>query len=165
MTVRRKHISWLVALFFGALVAIVFQQIHTSMAEQGIATGSPYDNAAEYPRIIAILIGLMVIIQTILTTFGSGKQNDASERVQVAELKRPAYLMLIFAVYLGLLGGLGYHLTTAPMIFAVMLLCGVRFSLIAISIALLISFSLAYAFEVYLKVVLPGGIFGLNIPW
>lgn len=163
--IRRKHLSWLVVSFFVAIIAVVFQQIYTSMAEQGIASGSPYDNAAAYPKTVAILIGVMVVLQTVLSRIRSENTETDNQIIEFGQLKRPAALLLIFGVYLGLLGYLGYHLTTAPMILAIMMLCGMRFALSAIGASLFISFSLAYAFEVYLKVVLPGGVFSLNIPW
>ena len=165
MVIRRKHLNWLVVSFFVAIIAVVFQQIYTSMAEQGIATGGPYDNAAAYPRAITVLIGGVVVLQLLLSRLGPLNTEADNQIIAFAQLKRPAALLIIFGAYLGLLGYLGYHLTTAPMIFAIMVLCGMRVALSTIGTALIISFSFAYAFEVFLKVVLPGGIFGLNIPW
>ena len=40
--------------FFLAVVVIVFWQIETDFADQGIASGGPYDNAASFPRSIAL---------------------------------------------------------------------------------------------------------------
>ncbi|MEM7464352.1 MAG: tripartite tricarboxylate transporter TctB family protein [Pseudomonadota bacterium] len=165
MTIRKKYLNWLVILFLSVVIAVVFQQIFTSMTEQGIASGGPYDNAAAYPKLIAILIGVLIALQFVLSQFRSAENESDEIFVNIADLRRPAVLLLIFAVYLTLLGILGYHLTTTPMIVSVMILCGMRFSWTTVGAALVISFVLAYAFEVYLKVVLPGGIFGLNIPW
>lgn len=61
---KRKS-EWLAIAFFAVLVALVFQQIATSMNEQGIASGGPYDNAASYPRSIAIFLGAMLLVQVI----------------------------------------------------------------------------------------------------
>lgn len=152
-------------MFFGAIIAVVFQQIHTSMTEQQIASGGPYDNAAAYPRIIAILIGIMVAIQASFTFLKRKSSPEDQQAIAFSELKRPAALLIIFALYLGLLGTLGYHLTTTPMILAIMVLCGMRLSISTAAISFSIAIAHAYAFEVFLKVVLPGGIFGLNIPW
>lgn len=163
MKVSRRQASWLVILFFAALVAVVFQQIHTSMTEQGIASGGPYDNAAAYPKAVAVLIGLMIAVQSALLAFGGDR--GSGQRLGPGELRRPAGLLLIFGIYLALLGVLGYHLTTAPMVIGVMALCGMRNPVTMLLAGLGISFSLAYFFEAYLKIVLPGGIFGLNIPW
>ena len=60
-----RYLSWLVALFFAVIIALVFQQIATSMTEQGIASGGPYDNAASYPRAIAIIIGVLIALQLV----------------------------------------------------------------------------------------------------
>ncbi|MGI9435573.1 MAG: tripartite tricarboxylate transporter TctB family protein, partial [Geminicoccaceae bacterium] len=57
----RKHAEWLVALFFLGVIAIVFYEIATAMTEQGIASGGPYDNAAAYPRAVAIAIGILIV--------------------------------------------------------------------------------------------------------
>ncbi len=166
MTMRKKHIGWMVVAFFVAIIAVVFQQIYTSMTEQGIASGGPYDNAAAYPAAVAILIGILVLLQAGLGLLRALPPSDEeNEAISLARLKRPAGLLLIFGIYLALLGPLGYHLTTAPMIFAVMVLCGMRIALVTIAVSVVIAFVLAFAFEVFLKVVLPGGIFALNIPW
>lgn len=165
MVIRRKHLTWLIVLFFVAIVSVVFQQIMTSMSEQGIATGGPYDNAAAYPRAIAILIGCLVAVQAVISLAKPEHSAGTESEITVSELKRPIVLLLIFGAYLAVLGLLGYHLTTAPMIFGIMVLCGVRPSISTVITSLTIAFVLAYAFEAYLKVVLPGGIFSFNIPW
>jgi hypothetical protein len=159
-----KQVNWLVIVFFAIIIAVVFQQIHTSMTEQGIASGGPYDNAAAYPKAVAIIIGLLLLLQAGLTWLSRGP-SDSADGFAISGPYRPMALLGIFALYLGLLGVLGYHLTTAPMIIALLLVCGAGMSVRIVLIALLISFSLAYFFEAHLKVVLPGGIYGLNIPW
>lgn len=166
MIIRKKHLNVLVVLFFLVIIVVVFQQIYTSMAEQGIASGSPYDNAAAYPKIITILLGVMIAIQTIIPFIRPQTKGELDEEVvQLGQIKKPVFLLVIFAIYLGLLGVLGYHLTTAPMLFAIMVLSGMKPSILTAGTAIFIAFVHALAFEVLLKVVLPGGIFNLNIPW
>ncbi len=162
--ISAKHLNWIVALFLIAVVAIVFQQISTSMTEQGIATGGPYDNGAAYPRAVAIVIAALVILQLFFSVFAK----IDTEEVQVtslAQLKRPVSVLLVFALYVALLTTLGYHLTTAPMIFALMWVCGARSHVKQVVVAIAIAFTFAYIFEKVLNVVLPGGMFALNIPW
>lgn len=167
MKVTSRQVNWLVTIFFLVIIAIVFQQIATSMTEQGIASGSPYDNAAAYPRAVAIAIGLLMLLQFAVgfITRSSTTHHDEQNSTSVVDLVKPTWLLVIFAVYLGVLGTLGYHLTTAPMIMAVMFLCGVRsiVTLLAAGIGIALVFS--FLFEYFLKIVLPGGIFSLNIPW
>ncbi|WP_305984756.1 tripartite tricarboxylate transporter TctB family protein [Roseibium sp. MMSF_3544] len=157
-----KTLTLLVAAFFAIIVVIVFQQIHTSMHEQGIASGGPYDNAAAYPRAIAIIISGLVLLQVLMELVSGSR-----ERIPLspASLKRAVGLLVVFAIYLGCLGWLGYHLTTSPMVFAVMYICGARQIGKMLVAALAMSFGFAFVFERFLNVVLPGGVFNLNIPW
>lgn len=156
-----RHLSWLVAAFFAIIVAVVFQQVSTSMTEQGIASGGPYDNAAAYPRSVAILIAVLIALQLIIDQFTT----EPVSTPDALNMKRPAAMLLIFALYLGVLNWLGYHLTTTPMVFAIMWVCGARQFGRLIIAALAMSFGFAFIFEKFLNVVLPGGMFGLNIAW
>ncbi len=164
MTVTRRHAGWLVIVFFFGLVAVVFQQILTNMAEQGITSGGPYDDAAAYPQAVAILIAVMVVLQIIVQRFQRAAAPDLTG-YSLAALRRPALLLLIFAVYLFLLGNLGYQLATPLMIIAVMVLSGMRRPLEIIAAGVVISVVLAFFFEVFLNIVLPGGVFDLHIPF
>jgi uncharacterized membrane protein YdbT with pleckstrin-like domain len=51
------------------------------------------------------------------------------------------------------------------MIMAIMLLCGMRRPLEIVLAGAIISLVLAFFFEFYLTIVLPGGVFGLHMPW
>lgn len=159
-----KLINWIIALFLAAVVAIVFQQISTSMTEQGIATGGPYDNGAAYPRAVAIVIAVLVLLQLLYSAFSKPDAQE-NQATSLAQLKRPAGVLLVFTIYVSALTTVGYHLTTTPMIFALMWVCGARSYLKQAVAALVMAFAFAYIFEKILNVVLPGGIFALNIPW
>ena len=174
MIIKKKNVEFLAFIFFISVVAVVFQQIFTSLTEQGIATGGPYDNAAAYPRAIAALIATLVAVQFLIVMFfdaridtesNTNKGNSPERLMKVASLIRPFFLLLIFAVYLGMLQYFGYHLTTPPMVIAIMLLCGMRAYITIVVTAVAISLVLAFLFENFLNVVLPGGILHLNIPW
>jgi len=163
-----------VIIFFAFVIAVVFQQIFTSLTEQGIATGGPYDNAAAYPWAIATLIGTLVVVQLLIIVFSDEPSktksvdktgNSTEMSVKTADLTRPFFLLVVFSIYLGMLQYFGYHLTTTPMVVAIMLLCGMRNYITIFVSAVSISIVLAFLFENFLNVVLPGGIFHLNIPW
>jgi putative tricarboxylic transport membrane protein len=51
------------------------------------------------------------------------------------------------------------------LVLGIMLICGARNIPKLLFSALTMSFAFAYIFENFLNVVLPGGIFSLNIPW
>lgn len=164
MKLTRNHAEWLVILFFVGLIAIVFQQIYTSMTEQGIASGSPYNNAAAYPRAVALLIGALLLCMMVISKIAS-KSGEAVPSLETSSLKRPAILLLVFAAYLVGLGTLGYHLTTPLLVMAILVLSGVRKKWEIVLFGFGLSLFLAFMFEVFLKIVLPGGIFALNIHW
>ena len=165
--IERKHMEWVATAVMVVVVAVVFQQVYTDMMEAGIARGGPYENAASYPRSLAIILGVLVIIEVAgrFITPGSRAHEQASVGIETKYLGRPALLLVVFSLYLGLLRFLGYHLTTTPFLLSVMIIAGERRWGRIIITSLVFSFALAFVFEVLLKIVLPGGIFRFNIPW
>ncbi len=163
MKASRTHAEWLAIVFFFALVGVVFQQISTDFVTQGIASGGPLDNAAAYPRAIAILILCLLAVRGVAQL---RTEQPATERATpIATLKRPAALLAVFALYLLSLNFLGYHLSTTPMIAIVMLLSGEREPIKILAFSAGFATLAAFTFEKFLRIVLPGGIFQLNIPW
>jgi putative tricarboxylic transport membrane protein len=167
---NRKKAEWLVLCFFAVTIAIVFQQILTDMTESGIASGGPYDNAAAYPRAVAVIIGVLMLILLMLRfvpvfNHNVKQKEEAESKLSLTGLKRSILLLLIFALYLWALGFLGYYISTPLMIMGIMILSGLKKPLEVIPVSILISFFLAFMFEYFLKIVLPGGILRLNIPW
>ena len=165
MTLNRNHVEWLALVFFLALVGVVFQQINTDLVAQGIAEGDPFHNAAFYPRAVALLIlGAVFIRAAILTTEIKNTKQIVPEK-RVSEIFRPVQLVCLFGLYLYFLDILGYHLATAPFVALIMTICGDRKPLPTLLFSVSTAFLIAYVFEKYLKIVLPGGIFSINIPW
>ncbi|WP_445679159.1 tripartite tricarboxylate transporter TctB family protein [Radicibacter daui] len=163
LVIGRRTAGWCAVALMLVLVALVFEQIRDVLGPSGMAEGGPYDNAAAYPRGVTLvllgLVALQIVVQVV------ARRRVPADGFTLRQLVRPAAVIAIFGLYLGLLGPLGFHLTSAPMLFAVMAVCGARqwWQMIALSLA--ISFGLAWFFESQLDVVLPGGIFHLNIPW
>ncbi|MDA8747702.1 tripartite tricarboxylate transporter TctB family protein [Litoreibacter sp.] len=160
-----KSLQALVYGFLTVIIAIVFQQIYTSMTEQGIASGGPYNNGAAYPRAIAIAIVLLMVGQFFVDLFAAEAPPGEAASVTASDLRRPVLLLIAFAIYLALLKTLGYHLTTTPLVLLIMLICSARNIVKLALAALAMSFVFAFIFEKFLNVVLPGGIFNLNIAW
>lgn len=160
-----KQLSWIITAFFAIIVAVVFYQISTSMTEQGIASGGPYNNGAAYPRAVAIAICVLALMQLAIDHIWAKSGSHDNAPATLADLKRPVLLLVVFAIYLNVLTLLGYHLTTTPMIIGIMWICGARQIGRLLLAALAMSFVFAYLFEKILNVVLPGGVLGLNIPW
>ena len=150
--------------FLFAVIVIVFWQIETDFKEQGIASGGPYDNAASYPRTIAIFIGVLLGLQ-LLVELLSGRAVAKPADIEMSDLGRAAAMLLVFATYLMVLTTVGYHLATAPMILALMWICGMRNILKLVLASVAIATGFAFIFEVFLNVVLPLGIWDIFIPW
>ena len=150
--------------FLFAVIVIVFWQIETDFKEQGIASGGPYDNAAAYPRGIAIFIGILLALQLVVELL-KGRTEVVSEGIQAPDLRRAVMMLIVFAVYLMVLTTVGYHLATAPMICAIMWICGMRKPLKLVLASPAIATGFAFVFEVFLNVVLPLGIWNIFIPW
>ena len=85
--------------------------------------------------------------------------------IKPPDLGRAGMMLVVFAIYLMVLTTIGYHLATAPMIFAIMWNCGMRSALKMVLLSLAIATGFAFVFEVFLNVVLPLGIWKIFIPW
>ena len=151
--------------FLLAVIVTVFWQIGTDLKEQGIASGGPYDNAASYPRIIAVFVGVLLILQLGIELFKDKAEAPRTADIQPSDLSRAGMMLVLFAIYLMVLTTIGYHLATAPMICAIMWICGMRNVLKMVLSSIAIATGFAFVFEVFLNVVLPLGIWNIFIPW
>ena len=155
--------------FLLAVIVTVFWQIGTDLKEQGIASGGPYDNAASYPRSIAIFVAVLLAFQFGIEIL-KGKaapeaKGDRLMDIKPPDLGRAGMMLVVFAIYLMVLTTIGYHLATTPMIFAIMWNCGMRSASKMMLLSLAIATGFAFVFEVFLNVVLPLGIWNIFIPW
>jgi hypothetical protein len=172
-----KPIEWLPILFFLAIVGLVFYLAATSLAEQGAASGTAITNAAMYPRLIAGLLLLLIIVQLIssirkqhlkskLTSEQSMNIHDGEESGSrdVKQIRRQIMLSsAAFVAYLLVLPIFGYLLATHILIIALVLILGVRSIIRVFSFSVVLTFVCAIVFEGLLNVHLPRGIWGLAI--
>lgn len=165
MTFTRQHVEWLSLILFLAIVAIVFQQISTDLVKQGIAEGDPFHNAAFFPRAVCILIIAAVLIRVVTLTLQLRQETIVGDSVAAKDLRWPFMLVCLFGLYLLFLDLLGYHLATAPFIAIAMIICGDKKPIPTILYSVAVALLIAFLFEKYLKIVLPGGMFAINIPW
>ena len=150
--------------FFVTVITIVFWQIQTDFKEQGIASGGPYDNAASFPAAVAFIIGILLLIQFAIDQ-AQQEQILMKEDLEIFDLVRAGLMLAVFSIYLLVLTSIGYHLATAPMIFAIMCICGMRRLIKLFFTSIAIATTAAFVFEVFLNVVLPLGIWTVYIPW
>jgi len=163
---NQKKMEWYLLSLMLLIVAIVFWQVYTDMTQAGIASGGPLDNAAAYPRALAVILGLLVAIRTLTKFFQTRKLTKEPVPVfSLSVIKKPGLLLLIFGLYLLGLKILGYHLMTSLFLFIVLYVAGERKLPQMLIFAMVSSITVAFIFEVLLKIVLPGGVFRINIPW
>ena len=164
-----KIAECVVAMVFLAVVAIVFQQIATNMVDQGIASGGPYNNAASYPRALALAIAVLLAARLGLGVLrqrrGVPAQVDEETMMLGAGVWRAAALLSLFALYLLGLGKLGYLASSVVLVTAVLWLCGERKPLLLLVIPLVVTFGLSFVFGGLVNVVLPRGEFSIALPW
>jgi len=116
-----KMAVWVVLIFFVAVVALVFQQISTSMVEQNIASGGPYSNSASYPRAVAVLILIFLPLAFLTSRWEKTGAEAMTENLTRETLKQPLSVAVIFVVFLQSLPVLGYHLAAPEMLIGLML--------------------------------------------
>jgi hypothetical protein len=162
---NQSKIEWFLLSFMLLIVAVVFWQIYTVMVPAGIASGGPYDNAASYPRVLAVILGLLTALRLSVKIVQNEGRAPSGGTFSFSSIRFPVLLLSIFGIYLMGLGFLGYHLMTAPFLVAVLFLTGERKWFQMLVFGVLSSLAVAFVFEVLLKIVLPGGIFRINIPW
>ena len=166
--------EWLVLGFFVAVAALVFQQIATSLTEQGAASGDPLANAALFPRMVAILmLGLAALIglRTALGRMAPPPEHATFDATPDQPPEPPAVrarMMLgtiaLLCLYLVALRPLGFHIATTAAIAAMFALLGVRPLWWAALAGAGLNLLVAFVFEGLLKVVLPTGVFGISLP-
>jgi hypothetical protein len=173
-----KQLEWLPILFFLAIVGLVFYLAATSLAEQGAASGTAITNAAMYPRLIAGLLLLLIVVQLIssirkhrlksdLTPEQSINMYDGEESgpIDVKQIRRQILLSsAAFVAYLLVLPIFGYLLATHILIIALVLILGARSIVRVLTFAVVLTFACAVVFEGLLNVHLPRGIWGIAIP-
>ena len=154
--------------FLLAVIVTVFWQIGTDLEEQGIASGGPYDNAASYPRIIAVFVAVLLGLQFGIEIHKGKTTLEPTPQfkdVEPSDLGRAGMMLAVFAIYLTVLTTIGYHLATAPMVLAIMWISGMRNVVKMVLASVAIATGFAFVFEVFLNVVLPLGIWNIFIPW
>ena len=162
-----------VAILFLGLAGIAFWQFSTSFEAQGANSGSPFDNAAMFPRLIAwglVLLSLFQIARLLI----SWQHGDKGQDRQTGDLVRPEpndecpqsltvraiAAALVFVVYLFALTPVGYVTTTPMLVAAIAIILGARWWMAGL-IGLAATLAVGFVFGTLLNVVLPVGRLGL----
>lgn len=172
--VRRRQLGEaVVVLAFLALAGLVFQQTHTSFAEQDAASGGAMFNAAMFPELVGwclILLAavrLIDIVRIMLAAQSAADSIDSKLASDSTADKRDSLLKALicaafFTLYLLLLKPLGYHLMTPLFMFCCFYVLGTRTILLALALAIGTSLTMSFIFEYWMSVILPVGRFGIG---
>ena len=166
---------WIVLVIMFGIVGMVFQQIATSLTEQGVASGDALFNAALFPRYVALVmagLGMIIAVQMLIAGVPEDEEEEKTqgEMLEVPEPKRRLRIqeIIIFGLvllYLLALEPLGFHLTSVLVIGAMFYVLDARpwyWAFLASTALTLIS---SFIFEGLLKIVLPLGYFSFSIPY
>lgn len=137
--------------------AFVFLDIATRFAAEGVASGRAEDNAAMFPRLIAALLAVLLVIQGFREWTGRAAETPS------LDLPRPRVwgLFALFLVYLVAFRWLGFVVSTPVFLVLAMGLLGYRNLLVAVIFSSAVTFAIWLVFLKMLNLVLPAGeIFG-----
>ena len=160
MRLKTHAYDWIVWALFLALPLVIFWQAATSLEEQGVASGGPMENAAQFPRLIAwILLGLAAVNGVRIAL---GRIAEPSPLAPTPTTRLALVVTAAFVVYLLVLPWLGYHLATPVLMAGTMMLLGLS---VPVSIAggIALSLTVAAVFQGLLNVVLPVGVFEITL--
>ena len=172
----RRHMvwgQWIVLMIMFGVVGLVFQQIATSFAEQGAASGDALSNAALFPRYVALAIALLGVVIALQMVFGGAPSDDREEASSESEnddgsknlIAKELAVAVLTVVYLLLITPLGFHITSFLVIGAMFYVLDARplWKVLLISAAL--TFICSLVFEGFLKIVLPLGFMNFTPPY
>lgn len=177
MTKKRHTGEWLLLATFLFIVVLIFQQIATSLTEQGVASGDALFNAALFPEIVAVTIlglGGLIGFALVLHRKYPGKYLfTAAQTPHVEEppedtshLRRLQFqLVALLIAYLLLLEPVGFHITTTLIVSTMVWCLGARPFYFPLLTGFAITFVISFLFEGLLKVILPLGYFEISPPY
>lgn len=159
-----RHYSRLLpVLFIAAICALVLYEAATSLVEQGNASGSPIQNAALYPKLLAILLFGMLGIQMVSDLKAvSPPQSDvpnASGR-QNGQILFTAIAVLFYMIALP---SLGFILATPVFVLALLLVFGDRNPVTLVTVPPAVSVGCLIVFQGFFNVNVPRGILGIAV--
>lgn len=157
---RDHAYDWLAWLLFASIPITIFWQSATSLDKQGAASGGPLENAALYPRVVAVVVTIVVVVQACRLLLGRAARPSPFEVSVGTPLA--LVLMALFVAYLVALPHAGFHIVTPLLCVAMIWALGVQ-PLAALIGGAVLWIGASYMFEGVLNVVLPVGMFNLSL--
>ena len=159
-TLRDYAFDWIAWAIFASIPVTIFWQASTSLVEQGGASGGPLQNAAYYPRLLAVFMSALVLIQAVRLVLRRVAQTSPLKR-DVGTVR--AFIgTAIFFIYLLALPTVGFHIATPILCLSLFLL--LQMGIVqAIAATLVLWLTTSLIFEGLLNVVLPVGMFNIAL--
>lgn len=155
--------KFLPILFLAAVCTLVLFEAATTMAERGQASGTPIQNAALYPRLLAVLLLILVVAQAFADLRQGVAGGSDARATTPRRLVQMSVVMLALVSYLALLPILGFLLATPVFVLALLLGLGEREPVVLIALSLAVPAGCLLVFQVLLNVNLPRGVFGIAL--
>ncbi|MCG8509952.1 MAG: tripartite tricarboxylate transporter TctB family protein [Rhodospirillales bacterium] len=162
MTPKRGQLAFLAFLLL--IPVYVFHDIATRFVEEGVASGSAENDAAMFPKLIAALLLILLVIQITTTVL---KKTDAvamkmpSWGVLWRRYRRAVAVFVLFVLYLPAFRWFGFLYSTPVFIILLQLVLGYRNPVAIAAFSVGVTGAVWLAFARVLNLVLPvGDIFG-----
>ncbi len=158
MTDRIGQLAFILVL--AAVPVFVFYDIGTRFVAEGVHTGSAENNAAMYPRLIAMLMAGLLAIQAFRTV--AQRSQAATWPGLTALVKthaRAIIVFVLFLVYLWAFRWFGFTYSTPVFLLLTQVVLGVRQPVVLVAYSVGVTAAVYFAFAEILNLALPAGDF------
>ena len=159
---NRKYGQLAFLLLLTLIPAYVFYDIATRFTAEGVVGGSAENNAAMFPRLVAILLLGLIVLQAARTFLE--KQDGTAQWLHPSRAALRPYLpavavFVLFLLYIAAFRWFGFVYSTPVFLVLVQLALGYRNALVIPIFALGVTGAVWVAFAKLLNLVLPAGDF------
>lgn len=147
-------------LILAAIPVFVFYDISTRFAAEGVNTGSAENNAAMYPRLIAILMAGLLVIQGARTLILAPEKSAGTDvKLFIRKHSRAVVVFFIFLAYLWAFRWFGFIYSTPVFLLLTQIVLGYRNIIGLVFYPVGVTAAVFIAFSKILNLALPAGDF------
>lgn len=146
-----------------AICGLALHETATSLVEQGNASGSPIQNAALYPKLLAYLLIALLLAQAISDLRATRARDTGMPAASVRQRNQIIAAAVAIVLYLAALPIAGFVLATPLFVFALLFVLGDRSLITLIGLPVAVSAGCLVAFQGVFNVNLPRGVFGIAV--
>ena len=147
-------------LLLTAIPVFVFYDIGTRFADEGVHTGSAENNAAMYPRLVAILMAGLLAIQAVRVLLERTKDDPRPDiSALIKTHARSVIVFILFLIYIWAFRWFGFVYSTPVFLLITQWVLGIRQPVVLIGYSIGVTAAVYYAFSKILNLALPAGDF------